>query len=273
MPKAKSKIPYYGGKSSLANLILPLIPEDIQSYIEPYAGGSSIYFLRDSVPLEVLNDKLDLVANFYIQIKLNYKKLKTIIDATPFSRRIHKISKSMIQFPLLHDKLSLAWAFYVNLVMSFSNILGGGFVSDKRGRKLKNFNQKKLSFDESIKTRLDNTIIESLDANECIKKYDDINALFFCDPPYVTDDFNLSINRGHYNSFTLGGDFKGLLTCLSKIKGRFLMTTYKSKMLEEFTEANGWYTKEYVRPITASHKKSGDKCRTKTEVFTANYPI
>ena len=43
-------------------------------------------------------------------------------------------------------------------------------------------------------------------------------------------------------------------------------------MLNDFIERHGWHTKEFVRPISASHVKNS-KRRMKTGVITTNYPI
>lgn len=49
-------IPWMGGKRRLADKIFPLMP-DHQCYVEPFAGGAALYFLRPiAAEVEVLND-------------------------------------------------------------------------------------------------------------------------------------------------------------------------------------------------------------------------
>ena len=52
---ARPIIPWLGGKRRLSKHILPLFPEH-RCYVEPFAGGAALFFLKEPVPSEVLND-------------------------------------------------------------------------------------------------------------------------------------------------------------------------------------------------------------------------
>ena len=60
----KSPIILYGGKTSMLNTILPLIPHTT-SYCEPFFGGGSVYYaLADrNYETEVINDTNDSLIN------------------------------------------------------------------------------------------------------------------------------------------------------------------------------------------------------------------
>ena len=64
-------------------------------------------------------------------------------------------------------------------------------------------------------------------------------------------------------------DFKRLLNTLEMVKGKFLLSSYPSTVLADFTKANKWdsWSTTKVVGIKADFKK------TKVEVLTANYPI
>ena len=70
---------------------------------------------------------------------------------------------------------------------------------------------------------------------------------------------------GHYGGYTIEM-YNDLLTTLSGLKGKFLLSSYPSPILAEYTERNGWYQKELIKNKCANHGK-------KIEVLTANYPI
>ena len=48
-------IPWIGGKRRLADKILLMFPEH-SCYVEAFAGGAALFFLKEPVKVEVLND-------------------------------------------------------------------------------------------------------------------------------------------------------------------------------------------------------------------------
>jgi len=58
-------------------------------YYEGFFAGGSLFWAKDQVKNETINDKLDLVINFYGTLKLRYRPLKLLMDATLISRKIH----------------------------------------------------------------------------------------------------------------------------------------------------------------------------------------
>ena len=76
---------------------------------------------------------------------------------------------------------------------------------------------------------------------------------------------------GHYKGYT-EKDFENLLQLLSKIKGKFLLSSYPSEILEKYTKKYKWSTQKIEMPVTI-HINRGLKPKVKTEVLTANYEI
>lgn len=128
------------------------------------------------------------------------------------------------------------------------------------GIKLRN---KKIQFNKALKNRLNMVDIECNDAIKVINSRDREDAFFYVDPPYYNSDC------GHYGGYTLD-DYTELLECLSKIKGKFLLSSYPSEVLDKFKEANKWYQHTVTKKISVSRN---DRTKDKIEVMTANYDI
>ncbi len=260
----KTPISYYGGKINMISTILPLIPKH-KIYTESFLGGGSIFFSKEKVESETINDINNMVVNFYEVVQTDFENLKAKIEATLFSRATYNVAWSIYRMPHLFNKLQQAWAFYVATNMGFSCKIGS-WGYDKYGKRVKSFWNKKIVFDELIVKRLEGVQIESNDACTVISSRDDDNAFHYIDPPYYNADM------GHYSYYSKD-DFVRLLETLSIIKGKFLLSSYPSDILDEYIKKNGWYTKSFTKVLSASKGISGKKRKTKVEVLTANYKI
>ncbi|WP_299117545.1 DNA adenine methylase [uncultured Winogradskyella sp.] len=260
----KTPITYYGGKLNLVKEILPLIPKH-KIYTEAFFGGGAIFFAKSPSQAETINDINSLAINFYEVVKTDFENLKLKIEATLFSRATYSVATTIYRMPHLFNKLQQAWAFYVGTNMGFSCQIGS-WGYDKYSKRVKAFQNKKLKFNEDIFKRLEHVQIENIDACKVIKARDTVNAFHYVDPPYIDS------NQGHYDGYTKS-DYKNLLGTLSKIEGKFLLSSYPSDILKRYSKEFGWYTKTFDKPLSA-RKAQADKPRgRKIEVLTANYPL
>ena len=74
-------ISYIGGKSKISNWIIPFIPKDIKTYVEPFGGMFWVYYKMDlknysNLNTIVYNDFNSLNANLFNCVK-NYNTPKT----------------------------------------------------------------------------------------------------------------------------------------------------------------------------------------------------
>lgn len=257
----RTPITYYGGKQKLVSTIIPLIPEH-KLYCEPFCGGAAVFFAKPKSSVEVINDLNGHVVNFYKVCKQDFAVLRMLIQQTPHSRKIHRESEFILKNPEAFSDIRRAWAFWVQTNMSFSSKMFAGYAYEKKSDKtIKRTLNKKLNFNKGIRDRFDLVDIESNDAVKVISSRDTPNSFFYVDPPYYNSDC------GHYKGYTLQ-DFEALLLCLSKVQGKFLLSSYPSEILSEYTERNGWHTHSIQQKISVV--KTG---KIKTEVFTANYNI
>ena len=60
----RTPITYYGGKQNLSERIVSMMPRH-KIYCEPFFGGGAVFFAKPKAGIEVINDKNDLLINFF----------------------------------------------------------------------------------------------------------------------------------------------------------------------------------------------------------------
>lgn len=260
----KTPISYYGGKQKLVSTILPLIPEH-NLYCEPFFGGGAIFFSKEKSPVEVINDTNKEMINFYRTVQQDFTSLEKEISITLHSRDMHRKAQVIYTNPDMFNEIKRAWAVWTLANQSFSSMIDGTWGYDvKKGTTSKKIANKRESFTYEYAVRLQEVQIECTDALRIINSRDTTEAFFYCDPPYYNSDC------GHYDGYSIE-DFENLLNRLSKIEGKFLLSSYPSEILTKYAKAHKWQQIEIEQTITASGKhRTG---RKKTEVLTANYTI
>jgi DNA adenine methylase len=260
----KALLTYYGGKQKLAPEILPLLP-DHHLYCEPFAGGGAVLFAKKPSEIEVMNDTNGELINFYKVVKTQFGKLQKEIRSTLHSRGLHLKARFIYANPDLFSNIERAWAIFIMAHQSYSSILDSTWSCGvKQHTSEKKFQSKKESFVKEYSMRLERVQLECRDALEVIATRDSATTLFYCDPPYFNS------NMGHYGGYTRD-NFEELLALLSKIKGKFLLSSYPSDLLNKYSRKNKWFTKTIEMNLSVQGaKKNG---RKKIEVLTANYSI
>lgn len=259
----KTPISYYGGKQTLLPVILPLIPEH-HLYCEAYCGGAAVFWGKEPSPVEVINDLNSEVINFYRTMQTEFEALYVLVQATLQSRKQHTDAAVIYANPHLFTNVDRAWAFWVQCNQSFSSKINAGWAYGRKKNSCeKKTDNSKERFKEVFKERLKYVQIECNNALQVILSRDTDTSFFYVDPPYPES------NQGHYSGFTIE-NFEELLTVLSNIAGKFLLSSYDYPVLTQFAEAHGWYQVKKEMRITAS---KDDKTKRKIEVLTANYKI
>lgn len=262
----KTPLTYYGGKMKLANIILPLIPGH-ETYTEAFAGGGAIFWTKSPSKVEVINDCNRELINFYEVCKNDYVELEKLIRISLHSRSLHSDAQVIYNNPHLFSKLQRAWAIWVLANQSFSSRLNGSWGYNKKVSTASiTLSNKRQSFTEELAIRLQNVQIENTDALRIINSRDYEQAFHYCDPPYFNSD------RGHYNNYSRE-DFLTLLKCLSQIKGKFLLSSYPSTELTEFTKKHDWYNIKLHRRVFTDNCRDDKPRKRKIEVLTANYEL
>lgn len=258
---------YYGGKQKLSKTILELIPKH-HTYCEPFFGGGAVFFAKEPSTIEVINDTNGELINFYRVVKTKFRQLQKEVKATLHSRELHRqAAKMILYYPELFTDVKRAWAIWVLANQSYASLIetSSTWGYDKsKNTTAKRLHQKRENFTKDYAMRLEKTQIENVDALRVIETRDSEKTFFYCDPPYFNSDC------GHYNGYS-EQDFENLLNALSKIKGKFLLSSYPNELVEKYAKQNKWFMKKIDMPLSIVAKyKTGKR---KTEMLVGNYEV
>jgi len=190
-------IPWIGGKRRLAKTILPLFPAH-QCYVEPFAGGAALFFLKAQSPVEVLNDiNLELVT-LYRVVQHHLEEFCRRFKWALASRQLYEWAQ-MTQPETLID-IQRAARFYYLQKLAFGGkvhrqTFGTATTSPPR------LNLLRIEEDLSqAHLRLSRVCIEHLSWPRCIEKYDRARTFFYCDPPYwATEGYGVDFGLEQYD--------------------------------------------------------------------------
>lgn len=254
----KTPITYYGGKQALLKYLLPLIPSH-KIYCEPFFGGGALFFAKPKSEVEVINDLNGEVVNFFKVVKTKFSELQKEIQGSPHSRELFKRAKAIYEFPDMFSDVQRAWAFWILTNQGFAGIIGSwGF--GKENSKEKALANKRNDFTKEYAKRFDAVQIEHNDALKVIDRCNAKNAFIYCDPPYVDSD------QGHYAGYS-EEMYKSLLDKLSKLKGKFLLSSYPNPLLNTYIKKYKWKVKKVGKSVAVT--KLTDK--KKVEMMVMNY--
>ncbi|MBI3501315.1 MAG: DNA adenine methylase [Bacteroidetes bacterium] len=258
----KPPLTYYGGKQRMVQHILPLIPKH-KLYCEPFFGGGAVFFAKEPSGIEVINDTNGELINFYKVVKTKFSKLKKEIVSSLHSRKLHRKAIFIYRNPALFSDVERAWAIFIMSHQSYCSILDSTWACGKTENTTeRKFHRKKIALAKDLAKRLESVQIECRDAIEVIQTRDTRDSFFYLDPPYFNSDM------GHYGGYR-EEDFEKLLQALSKIKGKFLLSSYPSELLKKYARKNRWFTKT----INTNLSVQGAKKKRKVEVLTGNYVL
>lgn len=253
----KGPLCWFGGKGTMWNNIISEFPLSFHMYIEPFAGGLSVFFHKEPSPVEIINDLDGNVYALYkvIQDKELFKELKHKCDLSVFSRELKDEYKQILKTELsMVDRAYYFW--YVN--RTSRNGIGGFKVSTIIRRKMSKSTSDFLSAIErleDIHQRLSSAIIEHYDALELINKYKEYSDTFFyLDPPYSHE----TRTSTRYNVDFSPEQQKKLVDVLLTTKSKVLLSGYANIEYERLEQA-GWNRKEFKVATVDGAQNSKEK--------------
>lgn len=195
--------------------LISLVPPKLTRYVEPFAGGASLFFALPEKPaFTILNDTRDELINYYRIVQTRPAELKALIDATLHSESDWRRAKKLSSDPDA-DPLERAWGTHIKIFQSFAN------KGDTWARNL----EKRWHISHELRSeaayRLSKQVeISCEDGLKCIRRTDKETTFFYVDPPYP--------GSGRQNEWNAYGqeDWERLIETLNSIKGSYILSGY-----------------------------------------------
>jgi len=268
-------ISWIGGKSSISKWIIPFIPKDIKTYVEPFSGAFWVYLKMnlDEYPILdkiVYNDFNDYLVNLFLCAK-DHENFHPFIseykaqDKELFYKFQKELYKDKITYTMPNFENAVKFSYLCSQVWSGLNSETNKFIDLKGKYKSKFDTFKDKLVNVKYTKNLDRiTNFENLDFQKVIEKYDNKEAFFYVDAPYWKTEHYYSNNSFSEN------DHERLANCLKSIKGKFAMSYYYFDLLEEWfpKDKYRWESKEFTKSAMASKGKLQTKG---TEILIMNY--
>ena len=280
-------ISYIGGKARIGKWIVPFIPRDIETYVEPFSGMFWVFFNMDlkkypNLKTVVYNDFNGLNANLFDCCAEDYDKLwdelskypcqQLGVENTPleyekmFKEYQQEVFHSNIQITQ-ENKYEIASKYVYVLTQIFSGSKPEtSSYTDYKGK----YRCKVLIFMDKLKNpkyreHFDKiTFVENLDFQEVIEKYDGDKSYFYVDPPYWKTENYYSNHDFDRN------DHERLADTLKNMEGLFSLSYYDFTLLGKWFPKHDyvWEKKEFAKAAAA---KRGVKQNMGEELLIMNY--
>jgi DNA adenine methylase len=197
-------------------------------------------------PLETYNDLDGNVVNFFRVLRDQPDELIRKIRLTPWARAEYELAWWDCEEPI--ERARRFFTFAWQSMNGTTNLKSGGtWACQKWSNRRYVLPTKALRSVmqelESVARRFEHVQIECSDAIICISRFDNEDALIYCDPPYVVTE------RSHKNEYTFEADanlHQNLAVLLDDCEGYAVVSGYACPLYTELYEAHGWarYDKE-----------------------------
>ena len=276
MLKGKPFVKWAGGKRQILDKLKEHLPEDYDTYYEPFVGGGAL--LLDLLPEKaVINDSNYELMNVYacIQDEDKLKKMTKELDSyetkhsEEFYFEIRNKDKDKLKFGKMADYKRAARTIYLNKAC-----FNGLYRVNSKNEFNVPFNKKEKvntyegSNIEAIHYYLNyrNVTLKSCDFEEAVKDAKKGDFIYF-DPPYDSDTET-------FNSYTKDGFGKEEQVRLARVykelsdRGCYVMlSNHNTKLINELYDGFNIHVIEAKRNINANGKKRGKV----EEVIITNY--
>ena len=279
-------ISYIGGKARISKWIVPYIPRDIETYVEPFSGMYWVFFKMDlnhypNLKTVVYNDFNGLNANLFSCCKeydrmwdemSKYPCQQLGVEDTPstYEEMFNEYQKEVFHSGVTitdDNKFEVAakYVYVLTQIFSGSKPETSSYM-DYKGK----YRCKVLIFmdklkDKKYRSHFDKiTFVENMDFQEVIEKYDSEKTYFYVDPPYWKTENYYSNHDFDRN------DHERLADSLKSISGKFSLSYYDFPILRVWFPKHEyvWEMKEFAKAASA---KSGVKQNMGEELLVMNY--
>lgn len=276
MIKGKPFVKWAGGKRQVINELLKYVPDEFDTYYEPFVGGGALLF-ELSPKKAVINDSNEELMNVY-NVLCNEEKFKKMCNllnsyetkhSEEFYYNIRNKDRSKTVFNRLSDYTRAARTIYLNKAcfngLYRVNSKNEFNVPFNKKSKVNTYDAQNLGIIHSY-LNFNNVKILNVDFEESVKTAKKGDFIYF-DPPYDSD-------TSTFNSYTEDGFGKEEQVRLAKVfkeladRGCYVMlSNHNTKLVNELYKDFNIYIIEAKRNINSNGKKRGKV----EEVIITNY--
>lgn len=270
---ARSPFPWFGGKQQLADRILALFPAH-NVYVEVFGGGASVLLSKPAGKLDVYNDADDGLVNFFRCLRDRADELVPLLELTPYSRSEWELARDT--WTSIDNDVERARLWYVIVAGSFAGFAARDNGDAGRGWGGERLGRMHLSRAASTANRVDNiwkfverlrlVQIEHLDWRACLERYDDPDALFYLDPPYVPE----TRRAGGYTHELTAEDHAEFVERVLALRGVAIVSGYDHPLYEPLVSGGGFMRHEFGVWSTAARGVKGNPRDRRLEVVWAS---
>lgn len=270
MPDLKHKmipspIKWVGGKRRFRKRIIEVLPPH-SCYVEPFAGAGWVLFAKAPSDVEVLNDIDGELINFFRVVKERPEDLIGAFDLEVVSRETFE--RLAGTDPSTLDDLARAHRFFYLIMAGWGGEAGyprfqTSIVDGGHGNRLIGALKRLRKRIEPVHKRLQTVIVEHLDWEACVDRYDRKRVVMYVDPPYPNNKVNYLHNMRSWE------DHQRLADRLARAECKWIISSYDTPEVREL------YGGHHVVPVTAysgmNTTKGGTKRVKNEEVLILNY--
>lgn len=205
-------IPWLGGKRRLFDHLVPQFPPH-KCYVEVFAGGAALYFMRPPADVEVLNDINGELVRLYRVVQNHLEEFVRHFKYSLSSREVFKWHQSTPPDTLTDIQRAVRF-FYLQ-----QHAFGGKVDGQSWGTATTTPPINLLRIEENLSAahlRLAGAFIENMDWHKLIERYDREHTLFYLDPPYwQTAGYGVDFGIEQYER---------MAEAMARLKGRAILS-------------------------------------------------
>jgi DNA adenine methylase len=243
------------GKKRLAKRLVAMLPPHA-AYCEPFAGSAAVFFEKEPVDREALNDADPEIADAYRAIKALTPQQLTRLKRLPWTGDAAHFKKTYALAP--KDAVGRLYRFLYVARFSYGHLRKNSFNPGDQGT---------LSAIparvEKLGPRLKKVHLHGGDYEPVVRKYDSKDTCFFLDPPYA--GYNAAVGEGAF-------DEERFFKLLKGLKGKFLLTYGTRGKLPGLVKGAPGFVVKTIRPRRSLREMRGvGGAKTLTQLVVTNY--
>lgn len=264
---------YFGGKTTLADRIVDLLPPH-EHYVEPFCGGSSVLLAKPPSIMETINDLDGRLITFWRVLREHPEELERVCALTPHSRGEYYACLDVAADPV-DDELETARRVWVRLSQGRGGTqyrTGWRTYVAPRGSSI-GMPGYLLAYRErmaAVAARLAHVSLECRPALEVIRQYGRVpqGVVLYVDPPYLGTARTSGGGQRYRMDMRAAEQHRELAAYLHAAAATVLLSGYHSRLYDELY--GDWARVEFAAQTNgdATGRRSA-----RTEVVWSNRPL